>query len=74
MAELDLPLSDEQQMLRDSIQRFLADNVRPGWRELSESLGLAGLALPESAGGFGGGPIDIAVVMAELGPALAGAD
>jgi len=74
MAELDLPLSDEQQMLRDSIQRFLADNARPGWRELSESLGLAGLALPESAGGFGGGPIDIAVVMAELGPALAGAD
>lgn len=74
MAELDLPLSDEQQMLRGSVQRFLADNARPGWRELSESLGLAGLALPESAGGFGGGPIDIAVVMAELGPALAGAD
>lgn len=74
MAELDLPLSDEQQMLRDSIQRFLADNARPGWRELSESLGLAGIALPESVGGFGGGPIDIAVVIAELGPALAGAD
>jgi alkylation response protein AidB-like acyl-CoA dehydrogenase len=74
MADLDLPLSDEQQMLRGSVQRFLADKARPGWRDLSDSLGLAGIALPESVGGFGGGPIDIAVVMAELGPALAGAD
>lgn len=74
MAELDLPLSDEQRMLRGSVQRFLADHSRPGWRELCESLGLTGIALPESVGGFGGGPIDIAVVMAELGPALAGAD
>ena len=74
MAELDLPLRDEQQMLRDSVQRFLADNARPGWRDLSDTLGLAGVALPERVGGFGGGMIDIAVVMAELGPALAGAD
>ena len=74
MAELDLPLRDEQQMLRDSVQRFLADNARPGWRDLSDTLGLAGVALPERVGGFGGGMIDIAIVMAELGPALAGAD
>ncbi|MGH6631719.1 acyl-CoA dehydrogenase family protein [Sphingopyxis sp.] len=74
MAELDLPLREEQRMLRDSVQRFLVDNTRPGWRDLSESLGLAGIALPESVGGFGGGAIDIALVMAELGPALAGAD
>lgn len=74
MAELDLPLRDEQRLLCDSVQRFLADNERPGWRDLSESLGLAGVALPENVGGFGGGMIDIAVVMAELGPALAGAD
>ena len=70
MAALDLPLSDEQNMLRESVQRFLADTPRPGWRDLSESLGLAGIALPESVGGFGGGAIDIAIVMAELGPAL----
>ncbi|MHA4837444.1 acyl-CoA dehydrogenase family protein [Sphingopyxis sp. MSC1_008] len=74
MAELDLPLREEQRMLRDSVQRFLVDNARPGWRDLSESLGLAGIALPESAGGFGGGAIDIALVVAELGPTLAGAD
>lgn len=74
MAELDLPLRDEQQMLRDSVQRFLIDNARPGWRDLADSLGLAGIALPEEVGGFGGGVIDIALVMADLGPALAGAD
>jgi alkylation response protein AidB-like acyl-CoA dehydrogenase len=74
MAGLDLPLRDEQQMLLGSVQRFLADNSRPGWRDLSDSLGLAGLAVPDTAGGFGGGAIDIALVMAELGPALAGAD
>lgn len=74
IAALDLPLRDEQQMLRDSVQRFLADNAQPGWRDLVESLGLAGVAVPEPHGGFGGGMVDIAVVMAELGPALAGAD
>lgn len=74
MPILDLPLREEQQMLRDSVQRFLADNPRPGWHALADSLGLAGLALPEAVGGFGGGMIDVALVMAELGPALAGAD
>lgn len=74
MAELDLPLRDEQQLLRDSVQRLLIDNARPGWRDLADSLGLAGIALPEEVGGFGGGVIDIALVMADLGPALAGAD
>lgn len=74
MAALDLPVRDEQQMLRDSVQRFLADNGRPGWRDLADSLGLAGIAVPETADGFGGGMTDIALVMAELGPALAGAD
>jgi alkylation response protein AidB-like acyl-CoA dehydrogenase len=74
MAELDLPLRDEQRLLLGSVQRFLADNGRPGWRDLSDSLGLAGLALPEATGGFGGGVVDIALVMAELGPTLAGAD
>lgn len=74
IAELDLPLRDEQQMLRGSVQRFLADHAQPGWHDLADSLGLAGVAVPEAAGGFGGGAIDIALVMAELGPALAGAD
>ena len=74
MLPLDLPLNDERQMLRDSIRRFLANDERPGWRNLCDTLGLAGVAVPEAAGGFGGGAIDIALVMAELGPSLAGAD
>jgi len=71
---LDLPHTSDRTLLRDSIQRFLADNPRPGWRALTETLGLGGVAAPEAAGGFGGGAIDIAMVAAELGPALAGAD
>lgn len=74
MTGLDLPLGPQQQMLRDSLQRFLADNPQPGWRQMVDELGLGGIAVPEAAGGFGGGPDDIALVMAELGPALAGAD
>lgn len=74
MTGLDLPLGAPQQMLRDSLQRFLADNPQPGWQQLSDELGLGGITVPEAAGGFGGGPVDIALVMAELGPALAGAD
>lgn len=74
MNGLDLPLGAPQQMLRDSLHRFLGDHPRPGWRHLADELGLGGIAVPEAAGGFGGGPLDIALVMAELGPALAGAD
>lgn len=74
MLPLDLPLNDERKMLRDSVQRFLADDERPGWRSLCDTLGLAGLAVPEAAGGFGGGAVDIALVIAELGPSLAAAD
>lgn len=74
MAILDLPLREDQQMLVDSVRRYIADHARPGWRELADVLGLAGLSLPEAAGGFGGGACDMALVMAELGPAFAGAD
>ena len=74
MSGLDLPQSVERDMLAASIQRLLADNPRPGWRDLADGIGLAGLTVPEAAGGFGGGAIEVAVAMAELGPALAGAD
>lgn len=71
---LDLPLSAEQQSLQDVLQRFLIDRQRPTWDDLAETLGLGGVTVPSDAGGFGGGMIDIALVSAELGPALAGAD
>lgn len=71
---LDLPLGPDQLLLQGSIGRFLAANPRPGWRDLVETLWLGGVAVPEAAGGFGGGIADIALVAGELGPALAGAD
>lgn len=74
MTGLDLPRSDERDMLAASIGRLLADMPRPAWRDLADAIGLAGLTVPEEAGGFGGGAIEVAVAMAELGPALAGAD
>lgn len=74
MAALDLDLREEQVLLRDAVQRMVARVESPSWQDLARELGLAGLTLPAEVGGFGGGPVDVAVVMAELGPALAGAD
>ncbi|MFM2372856.1 MAG: hypothetical protein RIS85_2578 [Pseudomonadota bacterium] len=69
MAALDLLLDDTREMLREAVQRLLADTTEPDWSDLSDKLGLAGLTVPESAGGFGGGVADVALVMAELGNA-----
>lgn len=67
MAALDLPLDDTREMLRDAVQRLLADTAQPGWSDLAEKLGIAGLTVPEAMGGFGGGALDVAMIMAELG-------
>lgn len=74
MACLDLDLSDQQRLLRDALQRLTGSVDRPQWIDLCDCIGLAALTLPEAVGGFGGGVLDIALTMAELGPALAGAD
>lgn len=71
---LDLPLTDIAAMLRDALERYLADNPRPGWQGLAQDLGLMGLGIPEDCGGTGGGAIERAVVIEALGPAMAGAD
>lgn len=71
---LDLPLTDTAAMLRDALQRYLADNPRPGWEGLARELGLMGVGIPEESGGTGGGAIERAVVIEELGAALAGGD
>lgn len=73
MAGLDLELTEQQALLRDAVVRLTNDVEQPGWPDLKE-LGLDGLTLPEDQGGFGGGTIEVAIVMAALGPALAGAD
>lgn len=71
---LDLPLTEFAALLQGSLQRYLSDNPRPGWSGLANELGLMSIGLPESVGGSGGGAVERAVIMAELGPALAGDD
>ncbi len=83
----DLTFSEEQEALRDSVRRFLAETspeseVRrlmettegydPGvWKRMTAELGLTGLAVPEQYGGAGYGWREVAVVMEEMGRALA---
>ena len=72
---------DERQLLDDSLQDFLSANspferwrAQPGdlgaeranWSRYAE-LGWLGIALPESAGGMGGGPAELGIVMAAAG-------
>lgn len=71
---LDLPLTDTAAMLRDALQRYLADNPKPAWQGLAQDLGLMGIGIPEASGGTGGGAVERAVVAEALGPALAGSD
>lgn len=70
---LELPLTETATLLQQSIQRYLADHPRPDWTGLAE-LGLMAVGIPDEAGGVGGGAIERAAIMAELGPPLAGSD
>jgi len=79
---MDFNPSPEQQMLADSLRRFIAERypleVRrqlaesaPGysteaWLQFA-SLGVLGALVDPEAGGYGGSPADIAVVFEELG-------
>ena len=83
---MDFSFSEEQRLLRDSLQGFLrntydADSRRKAvasdagwrpevWRALAQDVGILGAALPEALGGLGGGPVDTMVVMTELGRSL----
>lgn len=78
---MDLSLSDEQAMLRDTLTRYLAQHfafdphrARDGkalWRALGQELGVLGATLPAEAGGLGGGAVEAMVVADALGEALA---
>jgi alkylation response protein AidB-like acyl-CoA dehydrogenase len=82
---MDFNFTDEQQQFRDALRRYL-DNEYPfdtrqkivaskdgvdakHWAAFAE-LGLTALPAPQAQGGFGGGPVDMLVVMQELGRAL----
>src|ERR1700730_315351 len=83
---MDFDLTEEQRLLRDSVERLLADHYgfdkrrsylaqpegwsRTLWARYAE-LGLLGLPFAEDHGGFGGGPIEVMLVMEAFGRVLA---
>ena len=82
---MDFTLSDEQRLLKDSVDRLLADRYAfdqrktyfkepDGWSTALWSqyaeLGLLGLPFAEEYGGFGGGAVEIMLVMEAFGRAL----
>ena len=83
---MDFALSDEQRLLRESVERLFADRYgfdarkrysqeqggwsRDMWKRYAE-LGLLGLPFDEQHGGSGGGPVETMIVMETLGRALA---
>jgi alkylation response protein AidB-like acyl-CoA dehydrogenase len=82
---MNFDYNEEQQLLADSVRRFLAKDygfdVRrqiaasaEGWSaqvwETFAGMGLLGLPLPAQYGGFGGGAVDLMAVMEAFGEAL----
>jgi len=83
---MDFELTGEQRLLRDSVERLVADHYgfdkrrtylaqRDGWSRTLwaqyAELGLLGLPFAEDYGGFGGGPIEVMLVMEAFGRVLA---
>lgn len=83
---MDFEYTEEQRLLRESLDRLLADSYgfdkRRGYLAESEGfsaamwgqyaeLGLLGLPFPEEQGGFGGGGVEVMVVMEAFGRVLA---
>ena len=82
---MDFDLSDDQRLLKDSVDRLMADKYgfesrktylaepdgwsRPVWAQLAE-LGLLGLPFGEQYGGYGGGPVETMLVMEAFGRGL----
>jgi alkylation response protein AidB-like acyl-CoA dehydrogenase len=82
---MNFDLSEEQQLVQDSVQRFVLDNYgledrqavvgsaddfsRSHWATMAE-LGWLGLTIPEADGGFGGNQVDTMVIMEQFGKGL----
>jgi alkylation response protein AidB-like acyl-CoA dehydrogenase len=87
MSTADLLYSDTEEALRDSVRHLFAERCPPEsvaraydpvpqdfsgvWQTLAAELGVAGLLVPESLGGAGAGAREAAVVMEEIGRAVA---
>lgn len=65
---MNFELTEERQMLADTLRRFLAQPSADLWAGLAE-LGVIGALFDEAHGGFGGAGFDLAVVFEELGRA-----
>ncbi|HEX3574325.1 MAG TPA: acyl-CoA dehydrogenase family protein [Rhodopila sp.] len=82
---MDFDLSEDQRLLKDSVDRLVADQYQfaqrtkyasePAgystamWDQITE-LGLLGLPFEETLGGFGGGAVETAIVMEAFGRGL----
>ncbi|WP_298243290.1 acyl-CoA dehydrogenase [uncultured Bradyrhizobium sp.] len=82
---MDLTLSDEQKLLRESAERFVAGSYNADhrrkmandplgfspavWKQFAE-LGWLALPIPEEFDGLGGGPVEIAILMEAFGRGL----
>jgi alkylation response protein AidB-like acyl-CoA dehydrogenase len=82
---MDLNLSDEQRLLRESAERFVAESYDAGrrrktandplgfspavWKQFAE-LGWLALPIPEEFDGLGGGPVEIGILMEPFGRGL----
>lgn len=84
---MNFSYNETQEMLRDTLARFLADTYDfetrrkmvasdagrdPGiWRALATELGILGAPFSEELGGLGGGAVENMIVMEQLGEAIA---
>lgn len=82
---MNFDISEEQQMLRESVARFVQDNYdfdtrrgiaasddamsRENWQTFAE-LGWLSIPFAEDVGGFGGNAVDTMVIMEQLGKGL----
>ncbi len=82
---MDFDLNDDQRLLKDSVDRLIADKYgfeqrraamaepdgwsRATWAQFAE-LGLLGLPFTEEQGGFGGGPVETMIVAEAFGRGL----
>ncbi|MDA9441374.1 acyl-CoA dehydrogenase [Bradyrhizobium sp. CCBAU 51745] len=82
---MDLNLSDEQKLLRESAERFVAESYDADhrrkmtndplgfsphvWKQFAE-LGWLALPIPEEFGGLSGGPIEVGILMEAFGRGL----
>lgn len=82
---MDFSLSEEQQLLKDSVERFVREEYefekrrklaasdegfsRANWKKMAE-LGWLGAGLPEEYGGIGGGAVERMIVMEQIGRGL----